>query len=94
MRVGGEVTAPVVIRRVDIDFDECTKRKVAIPFMLLEAVIDERGHVRNARFLKPVPACADNAVMRAISNWEFRAGTYRGKPVSVIYNLTITVHYR
>lgn len=94
MPAGGEVKAPVISHRENIDFGECAKQKVAVPFMLLEAVVDERGQLRSARFLKPVPSCADDAVMRAISKWEFRPGTYRDKPVSVIFNLTMNVHYR
>jgi|SRR6185436_20142891 len=94
MRVGGEVTAPVVAQRVEIDFAKCTKQRVPIPFMILEAVVDARGQIRDARFLKPVPRCADEAVIHALNQWKFKPGTYRGRPVSVIYNMSINVHYR
>jgi hypothetical protein len=93
MRVGGEVTAPVAVYRVEPKYDQCTGKKMT-GFPILEAVIDEKGHVRNLRFLKPVHPCVKASILPALSQWRFKPATYRGKAVPVKYNLTILIHYR
>ena len=94
MRVGGEVMPPVVVTQQTINFKDCSKQRIAVPFILIEMVITERGELRRMRFLKPVPSCAEEAVTTALNRWRFKPGSYRGKPVSVIYNITINIHYR
>src|ERR1041385_4913519 len=45
MRVGGEVMPPVVVAQQEIDFKDCSKQRIAVPFMLIEMVITERGEL-------------------------------------------------
>lgn len=95
MRVSGDnVIAPVVIKRVEIDFKPCIDRKIPIGMTIIEAVIDKTGVPRNVRLLKQVHPCVKKQVLAAVNQWRFRPGTHRGKPVDVIYNITVTIHYR
>ena len=92
MRVGGEVKAPVIVRRTEIDFAACKDER--IPFMVLESTIDEKGKLGAIKFLRPVSPCIEKVVTESMATSQWRPGTYRGKPVPVIYTMTINVHYR
>jgi outer membrane biosynthesis protein TonB len=39
--------------------------------------------------LKPLPMGLDAAAEQAVRQWEFRPGTLHGKPVPVIFNVTV-----
>jgi len=93
MRVGGEVSAPVVLSRVEPTYEGCAGQKVW-GFPILEAVIDETGHVKNLRLLKPVHPCLEAAILPAVRQWRFKPATLGGRPVPVIYNMTVHIHYR
>jgi TonB family protein len=88
-RVGGDVKAPTVIRRVEPAFPEEARKARIAGIVILEALIDEQGNVQDARVLKPLPFGLDQAALEAIRQWQFRPGTIDAKPVKVIFNLTI-----
>jgi hypothetical protein len=90
--VGGEVQAPVAIERVE---PVLPKRLSVTGPLLLEAVIDKQGIVRNVRVLmdgtKPSigPAYAE-----ALKKWRFRPGTVKGQPVDVTYDMSVIIDVR
>jgi protein TonB len=88
------VKAPVAISRVEPTYEACANEKSVWGFPILEAVIDEEGRVQNLRLLKPVHPCLEQSILPAIRQWRFKPGTLNGKPVPVIYNLTVHIHYR
>lgn len=88
-RVGGDVKAPVVITRVEPIYPDDARRARVTGIVILEAIIDEEGNVANARVLKPLPFGLDQAALDAVRQWRFRPGTLDGKPVKVLFNLTI-----
>jgi protein TonB len=94
MRVGGEVHAPVILSKIDINFEECVRRREPVGMPIIEAVIDESGRIQRPRLLKPLHPCAERAVMSALKEWRFMPATYRGRAVPVIYNMTVFIHYR
>ncbi|MGK2857111.1 MAG: energy transducer TonB [Thermoanaerobaculia bacterium] len=89
LRVGGNVKAPVVIKRVEIVYPEAAIEARVQGIVIIEAVIDRNGDVRDARVLKSLPLGLDAAAVRAIKQWKFKPGTVDGKPVDVIFNLTV-----
>lgn len=92
LRVGGDVVAPVPVKRVEPDFGPCQGQPHS-GAPILEAVIDELGVVREVRMLKPVNPCIEKAVVEAIRQWQFRPGTLKGKPVPVVFNMVVLIHY-
>jgi TonB family protein len=88
-RVGGDVKAPVVIRRVDPQYTDEARQNHISGIVIVEVVIDKSGRVRDAVVLKPLPFGLDKAAIDAVRQWEFRPGTLNGEPVDVIFNLTI-----
>lgn len=89
MRVGGDVQAPVAIRRVDPVYTEIARKARVEGFVVIEAIIDRQGNVTDARVLRPLPMGLDNAALNAVRQWKFKPGALNGRPVPVIYVLTV-----
>lgn len=89
VRVGGNVKAPVAVRRVDPVYTEAARKARIQGLVIIEAVIDREGNVTDARVLKPLPLGLDLAALNAVKQWKFKPGTLNGQPVPVYYNLTV-----
>ena len=89
VRVGGNVKAPVAVKRVDPVYTEVARRARIEGIVIVEAVIDRQGNVTNVRVLKSLPFGLDMAALNAIKQWKFTPGTLNGQPVPVYYNLTV-----
>ena len=92
LRVGGDVTAPVLIKRVEAIYPEEAKRH-ALPkgVVIVEAVVDKTGHVGNITVLKPLPYGGSEAAIAALKQWIYKPAMRNGEPVDVLYNMTVTV---
>ncbi|HEV7240827.1 MAG TPA: energy transducer TonB [Thermoanaerobaculia bacterium] len=89
IRVGGNVRAPVAVKRVDPVYTEVARKARVEGIVIIEAVIDRQGNVTEARVLKGLPFGLDLAALNAIRQWKFQPGTLNGQPVPVYYNLTV-----
>jgi protein TonB len=89
VRVGGNVKAPIVVKRVDPIYNETARKARIQGFVIIEAVIDREGNVTEARIIKPLPLGLDMAALNAVKQWKFKPGTLNGQPVPVYYNLTV-----
>jgi TonB family protein len=89
VRVGGDVKPPVLTKRVEaVPTAESLQSRIS-GMVIIEVVVDESGHVADARVLKPLPYGLDAAAIAAVKQWEFSPGTLNGKPVPVLYNVTV-----
>jgi TonB family protein len=87
--VGGNVKAPVVIQRVEPVYPAEARANRVSGIVIVDAVIDRNGDVRDISVLKPLPFGLDQAAVDAVKQWKFKPGTLDGQPVEVIFNLTI-----
>lgn len=88
--VGGDVSAPILVRRVDpIVSDDASRRLVGGPPVVIIAVISETGEVTQPKIVRSNPAI-DGAALRAVRQWRYRPALKDGKPVASY--LTITVN--
>ena|SRR6185295_1610951 len=87
LKVEGKVARPRILRNV--------KPVYASPpiagTVILQAVIDEDGCVRDPRILRGINKYQDSAALDAIRQWVFLPATLEGKPVSVNYVLTLSI---
>ena len=88
---GGDVRAPVLLERVEPDYPESARRARLQGTVILEATITAAGEVREIRLLKSVNPLLDEAAMRAVRAWRYRAATLNGRAVPVY--LTVTVRF-
>lgn len=89
VRIGGDVKAPLLEERVEPTYPEVASKARAGGVAILEIVVDREGVVREARAIKELPFGMTEAALEAVKQWKFRPGTRDGKPVDVIYNVTV-----
>lgn len=58
--------------------------------VIVEAVIDEQGNVKDIKVLKGLPKGLDEAAVEAVRSWRFTPATMDGTPVPVYYTLTVS----
>jgi len=78
----GKVTRPIMLHNVKPRFTGETGTVV------VEAVIDEDGCVRQTRVVRSVLKSMDDAAVRSLEQWVFLPATLNGRPVRVFYTLT------
>jgi TonB family protein len=59
---------------------------------VIEVAIDVDGVVRQPRIVSSPAPSVSYAALEAIKQWRFRPGTKAGKPVPILFHLTITMH--
>ena len=79
----GKITRPTLIHQAKPRFTGSAGTVV------VEAVIDEDGCVRQTRVVQSATKSMDEAAVRSIEQWVFLPATMDGHPVRVFYNLTV-----
>jgi len=89
LRVGGGVSRPEIINRINPQYTEVARKARLQGTVIVEAIIDETGHVTNVKVLKGLPMGLDKAAVEAVQRWTFKPAMFQGKPVKVYYTLTV-----
>jgi hypothetical protein len=93
LRLGEGIMPPTVVKRVRPDFAGCQGEELS-GRPVLEVVVDESGSVRDAHMLAPVSPCLERVILSSVRQSRFRAATKDGKPVAVVFNITVLVEKR
>lgn len=88
-RIEPPIQAPVVVNRVEPTYPDDYRRAGVNGVVILEAAISDTGNVENISVLKSVAPGLDMAAAEAVREWKFKPATKDGKPVPVLFNLTI-----
>ncbi len=89
IRVGGDVKPPEKVSYPSPQYTEIARKARIQGVVIVEAIIDKSGKVTNVKVLKGLPMGLDQAAADAVARWTFKPATLNGKPVAVIYNLTV-----
>lgn len=89
LQVGGEVLAPVRVYDPPPAYTEAARRARIQGRVILEAIIEADGTVRDAEVLRGLPMGLDEAARQALLTWRFEPGTLHGEPVPVKYVLSV-----
>lgn len=89
-RIGGGVSAPVPIFRVEPEYSEEARKAKYQGTVLLAIVVDVDGTTRNIRVLRTLGMGLDEKAIEAVSKWRFRPGYKDGKPVPVQANVEVS----
>jgi TonB family protein len=89
VRVGGDIKPPQLVKRVNPVYPDDAREAKLTGVVLIEAVIDTQGHVRNPRVLRSVAPSLDQAALEAVRQWEYAPTLLSGVPVEVVFTVTV-----
>lgn len=87
VRVGGVIREPRKLVHVAAEYPEIARRAHVEGLVVIEAMIDERGRVIDARVLRSVPLL-DAAALTAVKEWRYTPTLLNGVPVRVLMAVT------
>ena len=91
-RIGGGVSAPSVLSKVEPEYSEEARKAKWQGTVVVSVIVDELGRPRNVRVQRSLGLGLDQKAVEAVSQWRFKPGLKDGKPVPVI--ATIEVNFR
>jgi protein TonB len=89
VRVGGEVSAPRLIERVEPEYPALAVAAQVEGMVILEATVDRRGSVADARVLRS-HGVLDEAALAAVRQWRYEPLLLNGKPTPFILTVTLS----
>ena len=94
IRVGGAVRPPVKVYAPAPLYTKVAILAGIEGVVIVEAVIDKVGEVKEVKVLKALRMGLDKSAVEAVRRWRFEPATLNGKPVAVIFNLTVNFRLR
>jgi protein TonB len=91
-RIGGGVTAPTVLVKVEPEYSEEARKAKWQGTVVLSLVVDEHGVAQAINVTKSLGLGLDQKAIEAVQKWRFKPGMKDGKPVPVI--AAIEVNFR
>jgi periplasmic protein TonB len=91
-RVGGGVSAPSVLYKVDPEYSEEARKAKYSGTVLISLIVDANGKAQNIRVVRSLGLGLDEKAMEAVAKWKFKPGMKGGLPVAV--QATIEVNFR
>jgi periplasmic protein TonB len=91
-RVGGGVSQPAVIFKVDPEYSEEARKAKYSGTVMLSVVVDAEGHARDVHVVKSLGMGLDEKAIEAVEKWKFKPGMKGGQAVNV--RATIEVNFR
>jgi protein TonB len=91
VRISTGIKVPVKIRDAQPVYPAIAQSARVQGIVILEAVIDERGHVSETRVLRSIPLL-DDAATAAVKQWVYSPTVLNGQPIPVV--MTVTVQFR
>jgi len=91
-RIGGGVSPPSVLQKVEPEYSEEARKAKFQGTVILFVVVDEKGNPKDLKVIRPLGLGLDQKAIEAVEKWKFRPGMKDGKPVAV--QATIEVNFR
>jgi TonB family protein len=89
LRIGGGVSPPRLLTKVDPQFDETARAMKYSGVVLVNFVVDAEGKPGRFRILHPVGLGLDEQAIGAVSQYTFQPATQSGLPVTVELNVEV-----
>jgi TonB family protein len=91
-RIGGGVSSPSLVFKVEPEYSEEARKAKFQGTVVLYVVVDEKGNPRDLRIVRPLGLGLDEKAIEAVQKWRFRPGFLNGKAVAVA--ATVEVNFR
>lgn len=87
--VGGNVKAPVVLRRVEPVYPRAALMARISGWVKVQCTIDKTGHIRDVHVVNSSFGAFEQPAVDAVQQWLFAPGSLNGQPVDTIFELTV-----
>ena len=91
-KVGGGVSSPSVLFKVDPEYSEEARKAKYSGTVLLSVIVDAEGHARDIHVVKSLGMGLDEKAVEAVQKWKFKPGMKGGIAVNV--RAQIEVNFR
>lgn len=92
--VGGGVTPPTVLFKIDPIYSEEARKAQYQGTVVLEAIVRKDGSVEIVRVVRSLGLGLDESAMKALREWKFRPAMRQGVPVDVAMNIEVNFTLR
>ena len=89
VRVGGEITAPRLLHRVEPEYPLLAQRAFVQGVVILEATVDGGGRVDDIRVLRS-HSLLDEAAVAAVRQWRYEPLMLNGQPSPFVLTVTLS----
>ena len=89
VRVGGNVQAPALVKRVEPTYPELALVAKITGIVILEATVDKEGAVESVRVLRSVKFL-DQAAIDAVKQWRYSPLVLNGVPTPFVLSVTLS----
>ena len=90
VRIGGSIAAPKLIHSVRPQYPDLAQMAHLSGIVILEALVDAKGHVESVKVLRSRPIL-DDAAVEAVKQWRYKPLLLNGVPTRFL--LTVTVQF-
>jgi TonB family protein len=91
-RVGGGVSAPKVVYKIDPEFSEEARKNKWQGIVVLRVVVGVDGRIHEISVQRSLGMGLDEKAVEAARQWRFEPGQKDGKPVPVEVNMEVNFH--
>jgi protein TonB len=91
-RIGGGVSAPAVLLKVEPEYSEEARKAKWQGTVVLSLIVDDKGLPQELKVVRSLGLGLDQKAIEAVMKWRFKPGMKDGKPVAV--QATIEVNFR
>jgi TonB family protein len=91
--VGGGVSAPQLIYKVDPEFSEEARKARADGVVVIGLIVDTRGIPRKVHVVRGIGMGLDDKAFEAVRDYRFKPAMLDGKPVPVEVNVEVNFKY-
>ncbi len=88
-KIGGGVSSPELIYKVDPEFSEEARKAKFMGIVLVNLVVDQNGNPQNVHILRGVGMGLDEKAVEAVKQYKFKPARENGKPVAVELNVEV-----
>jgi protein TonB len=88
-RIGGGVSAPQLVFKVEPEYSEEARKAKYQGTVVLYVVVDEKGYPRDLRVVRTLGLGLDQKAIEAVQKWRFKPGLKDGKPVPVAAQIEV-----
>jgi protein TonB len=90
VRVGGQIQAPALARKVDPIYPDVAVSARMRGVVILEANVDRDGHVVDVKVLRTANRLLDEAAITAVRQWQYRPLILNGSPEPFVLTVVLT----